>query len=336
MKQLVSPFVTELFFNKSYGMPKQNFHPITVANKILCIGIAILLLSCSRPSNELVLEETDFNHFIGRIASDPKALNGRSMWLDPLIAGSPPVTLDAGDYTFYLYARCLARTSTPVCRLKIVQTNSQTILFTRDVAREIFGDGSSYALVEWPFTLDRQTTLQFDVDMLISGKEDFYLDSIGFAGPQGLTRWNNSLLKHHVGVEMDDPLAIDGKAWTNAHALAYGPYIALSKPGRYEAIYRFAIAPNFNAESIATLDVYSHYGHFDGGTGNKTYAIRGLSTSDFAAPDEFIEISLPFEYDGAEGMEFRVLVYYVIRDALRLDRITVRPIEEPDPKVRPG
>lgn len=330
MKQFVCFYLSKLFLLKGFDISTNTFVIREITKIVLCAGIMILLISCSSSTNDLVLEETDFNHFIGRIDSDPKALNGQSIWLDPLIAGSPSVKLDDGDYTFYMYARCTARVpaSALICQLKMVQTDTKVVLFTKDIAREVFGDGSSYALVEWPFTLDKPIALHFDVDMLISGKEDFYLDSIGFAGPQGLTRWGNNLLTHHVGVEMDDPLAIDGKAWTNAHALAYGPYISLPKPGQYEVVYRFAIAPNFNAESIATLDVYSHYGHFDGGIGNKTYAIRGLSTSDFIAPGEFTEISLPFEYDGAEGMEFRVLVYYVARDALRLDRITVRPIDE--------
>lgn len=299
-------------------------------NRFVIAGTVIILFCCACSVDELILQESDLNRFIGRVDPDPKALNGLSIWLDPLIARSPSVTLDAGRYTFYLYARCTAQVNglTPVCRLHLVQTESGQILFDRDVPRSAFGDGKSYKAVDWPFELVGPATVHFDVDMLVSGKGDFFLDSIGYADPDGVTRWTNDVLEHHVGVEMEDPPAIDGKAWANAHALAYGPYISLPKPGPYEAVFRLAISPGFDAESIATLDVFSHYGRLNGGTGNKTYAIRGLSRSDFTAPNDFVEISLPFEYDGAEGMEFRVLVYHVRRDAVRLDRITIRSLDK--------
>lgn len=298
---------------------------------ILITAIAVLVLTpISRCDDEIVLNETDLKRFIGRIDDDSKALNGRSVWLDPLIAGSPPVTLKEGQYTFYLYARCLVPVAStePVCRISIIQTEPETVLFYRDVIRGELGDGQTYALVEWPFEIQETVTVRFDVDMKQMGNATFFLDSIGYkdAETDTLTRWNHAETRHHLGVSVEDTNSIDGMVRTNAHALAYGPYISLSKPGQYEAVFRMAVAPDFSAENIATLDVFSHEGLHNGHKGNKTYAIRGASISDFAEPDTFAELTLPFNYDGADGMEFRVLLYHVKRNAVRLDRITIRPL----------
>jgi hypothetical protein len=143
-----------------------------------------------------------------------------------------------------------------------------------------------------------------------------------------MVRWSNDALVHHAGVEIDDPPAVSGRAWANAHTLAFGPYTPLPAPGRYEAVFRIAIAPDFVSDNIATLDVYSHYGVYAGYTDHKTYAIRGLSTGEFAKPGEFADFVLPFDYDGATKMEYRLFVYHVKRNAVRLDRITIRPVSE--------
>jgi hypothetical protein len=300
--------------------------------KLIYILITVITLftltPISRCIEEIVLNESDLKRFIGRIDDDPKALNGRSVWLDPLIAGSPPVTLKKGSYTFYLYARCLVPVapSEPVCRISIIQTESETVTLYRDVMRGELGDGQRYALVEWPFEIQDTVNVRFDVDMKQMGNATFYLDSIGYrdSKTETLTRWNHAVTRHHVGVSVEDTASIDGMARTNAHALAYGPYMALPKPGQYEAVFRMAIAPDFSAENIATLDVFSHAGLHNGHKSNKTYAIRGVSSSDFPEPDTFVELILPFEYDGADGMEFRVLLYHVKHNAVRLDKITVR------------
>ncbi len=291
---------------------------------------AVLMLTGLRSASatDIILEETDLNRFIGRIDVDPKALDGKSVWLDSLIAGSPTITVVPGQYNFYLYARCITPVDpgTPVCRISL--ENSEKTIRTRDVTRGEFGGGASYVSIDWPVTIEFPGNCSFKVDMLVMGKNDFLVDSLGYKGPNDVVRWTNDRLDHRLGVEIDDPPAVNGRAWANAHTLAFGPYTPLPTPGRYEAVFRIAIAADFKSDNIATLDVYSHYGVYDGYIGHKSYAMRGLSTGEFEQPGEFMEFSLPFDYDGATKMEYRLFVYHVTRNAVRLDRITIRPVVE--------
>lgn len=318
----------EIFFA---ALKMRHDNQMIIQHWMIRLILATLWMSVSlRPVSaaDIVLEETDLRRFIGRIDGDSAALNGQSVWLDSLIAGSPAVELKPGSYHFYLYARCITPVdaATPVCRLSLA--GDKGVIPPRDVLRWEFGDGTSYTAIDWPVEIASQQTVHFNVDMLVMGKNEFLVDSLGYTGPDGMVRWTNDALTHFVGVEIDDPPAVNHRAWANAHTLAFGPYTPLPAKGRYEAVFRIAIAPDFVSDNIATLDVYSHYGVYNGYTDHKTYAIRGMSTADFPHPGEFTEFSLPFDYDGAAKMEYRLFVYHVKRNAVRLDRITIRRIAE--------
>jgi len=292
--------------------------------------ILFFIIPLSVKATEIVLEQEDFQRFIGRIDLDPTAIDGKAVFLDPLMGQTPEIKVPAGKYTAYIHARSTIPPAPDkiICQLKILSVGQKKPIYIHNIMSGDLFSQSKYRTLVIPFDLLEPGTIILMLDAWQMGHNDIFLDSMGLAGQDIMKRWNWDEMTHNLGVAIEDQEAISGMAWTNAHALAYGPYISLPNgPGRYEVIFRIAIDPCLKATNIATLDVFAHDGHLAGNArGNKVYAARGLETDNFPRPNQYTDFRLSFLYDGASQMEFRVLLYYVMRDAVRLDRITVRKL----------
>jgi len=264
-----------------------------------------ILTPISARAADIVFEQDNLKRFIGRIDNDPLALDGKAVFLDPLFGQTPRIEIPPGKFTAYLHARSTLPPSPGlrICQLKIFTSDESKPVHIRDImSGELRSDGA-YRTVEIPFEMSEPGRISLALDVCLMGHNDIFLDSMGIAGQGIIKRWSWQEMIHHTGMEIDDGKAVCGRAWTNAHALSYGPYISLPDgPGRYEAIFRMSIDSCLKATNIATLDVYAH----DGSHADKTYAARGLDSEDFPKPGQYMEFSLPFIYDGARMMEFRV------------------------------
>ncbi|MCD4654043.1 hypothetical protein K8T06_08910 [bacterium] len=304
-------------------------------NRYLCLLALLVVITAIVPvlADDLVLEQDQLKRFIGRIDADEAALDGKAIFLDPLLGQTPKTSIPAGKYTAYIHARSTMAIASEqqVCQLIVLSINPPEILLNRDIlCREIQTDGV-YRTIAIPFETSVPATISLLLEMRLMGHNDIFLDSMGIAGQNIMKRWSWTEMTHHLGTAIDDAEAVSGQAWTNAHAMAYGPYISLPDgPGRYEALFRLAIDSCLKATNIGTLDVFAHDGKIGNGSirGNKTYAIRGLDSNDFPGFGQYMEFCLPFLYDGAKKMEFRVLLYYIHRNAVRLDRITIKKVAD--------
>jgi len=144
---------------------------------------------------------------------------------------------------------------------------------------------------------------------------------------QSEIRWDAADLNHFMGVLIDDREAVQGTALINAHALSYGPYISLPLVGNYIATFRLKTDETLNSDDIATLDVFAHDGLFDDHRGHKSFGCMGLARQSFNEQGTYQEFSIPFFYDGAQQMEFRVLSYQISENAVTLDRVIVQKVE---------
>ncbi len=275
---------------------------------------------------EIVLEESVFSHFTGKLHPDDQA-NDRHAWTtDPTIASSPPIVLDAGEYSARITAYSVMETEPhhTVAGLLVVKVPDGSIIQQRHFLQEQFSVTNSYTSLELAFELEQQTEIRALLKMMVFGYHDFFLKELSIDGTNFHQTWDSSTLLHSGAVMVPESDPSDGLVITNGHALLYGPYIELPLPGLYDAVFRLKIDPNVVSDNIATLDVFAHDGRIGNERTHKVYASFGLTARMFEKPGTYQDFYLPFLYDGAAQMEFRVLSYCIDEHALSIDRVLLR------------
>jgi hypothetical protein len=316
MRRIASIAIDELRFSS---------HPDTLEN---------IKKKCSdamRPEKKpVVYSGSELKHFIGTDIPDVKSSSGRAWTSDPRLIQIGPVELDAGSYSFRIHAKSGMQLDDKILLASLIvkEASSERQIASQNLTTKNFENAARYEWLEAPFELKSPAAISAALKMEAFGYHDFFVDRAEIVSPKGFQKeFAIDQMDHFLGCTISEADAADGIAWTNAHALCYGPYQSLPAIGKYIATFRLKAHGTSSENNLATLEVYAHDGYLNGSRQNKSYGIMGVNNSSFKQFDEYLDFSIPFFYDGAKLMEYRILVYQVQENALTLDRITVDLIE---------
>ncbi|MBN1552100.1 hypothetical protein JW979_11545 [bacterium] len=271
----------------------------------------------------LVYEAEMFRHFMGKKITDPDARDQKSWTTDPSLLKTAVFNSPEGDIDLALRVRCTMNQppDQPVVGISVSDSNNNVLMEWILTRKDL---GETYQTFTKPFRIETRSDLTIAVDMKCFGYHDFFLDWIQVSMPDKQLKWSWRDMERIMGSEIDDSDAMNGKAWTNAHALIFGPYTKLPMTGSYTAVFRIKIASDLQGTNLATMDVCAHDGFLGPGKrGNKSYGMHGLDTGMFRKPGIYQEFTVPFLYDGAEMMEFRVLSYRIGHGEITVDQVVI-------------
>ncbi len=282
----------------------------------------------------IVLEEDQLNHYLGRRVPDPEAQNGFAWATDATLAYTKLFKLLKGTYMVGAVVRYTSNAPPDlnIALLSLEPDGKKNNAINRYIkAGDLLG-GHGYRPIEMPVVINETGTYSIALCTLVYGFKDFRFLEFRIADQKSgeiLRTWDFNEIEHLMGEWVEDAKAPKGKAWANVHALAYGPYLELPYPGKYQAIFRVRIDPALTLDkSLATMDVFSHNGYVDHSIGTKSYGKAGFNGNSFPAPGEYTNFCIPFYYDGASMMEFRVLIYDMTPQGIFLDNIIIEKIYE--------
>jgi hypothetical protein len=137
------------------------------------------------------------------------------------------------------------------------------------------------------------------------------------------TRFEAEALPKFTGRDAADPAASHGTAryadvrGDNQSLLTYGPGASTDR-GSYVARFHLKVASNASPDSVAVLDVTAS-------RGTTTAWVKELPVSgtDFKKPGVYQDFDVPYDADGTEQLQFRVL--WVKKASLWVDYVDVQP-----------
>lgn len=140
----------------------------------------------------------------------------------------------------------------------------------------------------------------------------------------GIEAWNGNTLRRW---NANDPAmghlygSANGNGWHvgadgQYKILTYGPYASGLPAGNLRAVFQLQVDYNSNSEAVIDIDVYRN-------STNTLFAKATLVRTNFSQANKILDFALPFQYDGAGDLEFRVSVYgnsYVHHEATRIEK----------------
>lgn len=278
----------------------------------------------------LVWPASDLRHYAGKQLQDVEATNGICWTVDTIIGKKEGIVLPArGDYELFFRVKPFTRIEKNnfICEVyeKDNSGNKKELAQWKNSPAD-FSQIDAFQSTSVRFTSHTQNPISFEFQSFIPSKGSLLLDTISI---QSLTNnwqklWRFEDLEHTMGVWKEDPEALNGRGWINAHTLDYGPYTCIGQPGKYRATWRIRVAKQIPPQTpLVLLDVYAHDGYLAQRKGNKSYAKFQLNASQFQKRDVWEDKSIEFNYDGADMMEFRAFARTLQSPSFFIDTVTV-------------
>jgi hypothetical protein len=278
----------------------------------------------------LVWPATDLRHYAGKQLRDADATNGICWTVDTIIGKKEGINLPAkGDYELSFRVKPFTRIEKNLFSCEVYSKDAKsnkTKLAQWINSQADFAKIETFESTSIHFTSHTEDPIGFEFQSFIPSKGSLLLDTISI---RSLTnnwqkQWRFEDLDHTMGVWKEDPEALNGKGWINAHTLDYGPYTCIGQPGKYRATWRIRVAPEIPPETpLVLLDVYAHDGYLGQRKGNKSYAKFQLNASQFQKRGVWEDKSIEFNYDGADMMEFRAFARTLQSPSFAIDTVTV-------------
>lgn len=272
----------------------------------------------------------DLRHYAGTKVKDLDSTDGFAWTTDPEIAKADGIIIPAtGKYqlTFRIKPLTHIPAKSLFCKVWSAGNNSKNspLVSWENGAKEL-NRLNEYEDISVPFLASKNDNVGFEFQSWIPSKYSLLLDTVTVHAINRNWKLQRRFedLQHTMGVWMADPEASNGKAWTNANTLHYGPYICIGQPGKYRATWRIKISQDAPSNvPLLLLDVFAHDGFYSNRRGHKPYAKLALSAAEFQKRDHWEMKSIEFNYDGANMMEFRAFAKLMKPGVVRLDTITV-------------
>lgn len=281
-------------------------------------------------NKSLVWPASDLRHYAGKQLHDVEATNGICWTVDTIIGKKEGIVLPTrGDYELSFRIKPFTRIEKNnfICEIyeKDASGNKKELAQWKNSQAD-FPQIDTFQSTAVRFTSHTQNPITFEFQSFIPSKGSLLLDTISI---QSLTnnwqkQWRFEDLEHTMGVWKEDPEALNGRGWINAHTLDFGPYTCIGQPGKYRATWRIRVAPDVSPETpLILLDVYAHDGYLGQRKGNKSYAKFQLDASQFQKRGAWEDKSIEFNYDGADMMEFRAFARTLQAHSFAIDTVTV-------------